>query len=157
MVTKYDFPARSGHTVVTFQKELLLFGGEHYTGSLIQSMNFVTGSITDIPSYFNNTIVENHSTIHHELSRSNAAIAIEGKTMYLFGGLQSNSSEAMNDMWMFDLYTREWKQVVHQTNESWPTTRSNSNFMARSDNKLFLFQGCGSEAIEVWIFSSMQS
>lgn len=112
-------PARSGAASVVVQKKLYMFGG--YGGG--------TGRLDDFYSFSFETNtweeVEVLSEAKPGCRENNGVVIGDSSRVYLFGGYNGNAW--LNDLWMFDIETKEWTciQESRESDEANALIRSN--------------------------------
>lgn len=129
---------RSAFTLVANPRddeELIMFGGEHYTG--------------DRAKFFNDLYVYNvqknswtkYESPNRPPPRSSHAVAVHKNMMYIFGGEFSNPSLSQyrhyRDLWRLDLEHMSWERIEIRGG---PSARSGHR-MCVANNRLIVFGG----------------
>eukprot|EP01027_Heterolobosea_sp_BB2_P013884 GEZU01019977.1.p1 GENE.GEZU01019977.1~~GEZU01019977.1.p1 ORF type:complete len:250 (-),score=47.39 GEZU01019977.1:47-796(-) len=63
-----------------------------------------------------------------------------GQYMYIFGGLNSNDTSCLNDLWQYDTKTRLWKQI-HYTGETIPPRERHTAVVDVTKRRMIIFGG----------------
>jgi len=56
--------------------------------------------------------------------RTGATLFVDGTKVYLFGGFVDVSTEPPNDVWEFDMHTKQWKQLFANNTQQGPLGRN---------------------------------
>ena len=67
-------------------------------------------------------------------------IAYNG-SLYIFGGSSTiTDGELYDDLWIYNIDSKEWKEIEQVEDSDWPNERLGFNFYV-NDNKFWLFAG----------------
>jgi hypothetical protein len=112
--------ARSSHGVSVMQvngtPKILVFGGEHTPRHPIDSTLHCL-YIEDQNSNLKGTweVVQVNEKVMQPVPRVAHAQAVIGTKLYMYGGREGPNEEetALNDLWVFDWETKEWKEISY--------------------------------------------
>ncbi|EFC48964.1 hypothetical protein NAEGRDRAFT_56956 [Naegleria gruberi] len=75
-------------------------------------------------------------------------------SLVLFGG-QDSQFKALGDLYEFDIHTREWKQIVEQSGQLWPTRRHGHSMIYRPSKDSLVILG-GVDTLNRTIFEPFE-
>ena len=108
-------PAVSGHTLVSIDNMVYLFGGEDSTAEAKNRTANTRGDILNDLWAFNknnNTWYEKSTSNPPPARNHHTAVALDGK-MYVHGGVTENGTTS--DMWEYDPTTNKWTEIETPT------------------------------------------
>ncbi|KAL8533202.1 hypothetical protein ACS0TY_009448 [Phlomoides rotata] len=125
------FPATSGHSMIVWEKRLILLAG-----LTKNSTDRVTVRFIDLESY-NCGAVQTFGNI--PVARSGQSVTPFGSKVIMFGG-EDRNRRLLNDVHVLDLETMTWSAV--DTTQTPPTARFDHASALHAERYLFVFGGC---------------
>lgn len=136
--------ARSGHSMVTINNQVYMFGGLSPAGS---AQNDLWQFQKEASNW--EAIVAGAPP---PARQSHTAVGVDDK-MYVFGGLDSDNTH-LGDLWVYDTSTSSWSQAP-----AGPEARAYHN-AASMNGKMVIFGGLGTdwqERSDVWVYDPQSS
>eukprot|EP00298_Acanthocystis_sp_HF-20_P002414 c12832_g1_i1.p1 GENE.c12832_g1_i1~~c12832_g1_i1.p1 ORF type:complete len:375 (-),score=146.21 c12832_g1_i1:69-1193(-) len=135
-------PARDRHSMVTYQKSLIVFGG--YSG---EYMNDMWRFSIDDNSW--NLIETKAPSSGGPSPRRSHGMTIIKNMIYMFGG--SNNDRTFGDLWAFNIETSTWRQI---DSSSRPSRRTRMGLISDGRADIFMFGGFDSAnyKYDLWHF-----
>lgn len=123
--------ARAGHTMVTINGEIYLFGG--YNPAAVKS-----GSVNDFWKFDGQNWIKIADNAPPSARYLHTGI-IYGNKMYVFGGM-SNSTTYLNDMWSYSSDNNNWQELQQKGNLK-PSARANHSAAVTNDGRMIVYGG----------------
>jgi len=148
--------ARAFHSIATYDQtdSLVIYGGVRYQPDLSGVVLF-----QDMWQYFPSaeTWIQRHPLNAGPGNRVGPSMAIQGHTLYFFGGLDESTFTSFNDMWSYNLITNRWTRLSPNGAPGNPTGR----YLAKTEllkGKIYIFSGnlnpsqLGVQLNDFWVY-----
>jgi N-acetylneuraminic acid mutarotase len=128
--------SRSSHTINFIDNKIYIFGGEHVPRVPIDN-NLI---VFDLKENKQSVIEATNNSPSPRVGHASCTI---DKKLYVFGGRGGIEFEdSFNDLFVFDTVSNNWQCLNTNGQNELPEKRS-YHTMASSNNKLYVFGGCG--------------
>lgn len=171
-------PSRYDSNSAIYNDKFILFGGNgdgnsrfndlwEYNVSLNQ-WTWISGS-NIVDQFGNYGVINTPSNANNPGGRKSSSLILKDNNLYLFGGngYSENSNGFLNDIWSFNLLSKEWKWLKGSKNNSERSSHGDSlvanssnkvgarygSSIYETDNKLYLLGGYGYSSKDVGVLN----
>jgi N-acetylneuraminic acid mutarotase len=142
-------PAPRGTSMGLTDKEnnkFYIFGGVDYPANFdLKKINMMNDLWVYSPD--TNKWEEIKQNKHRPSPRAKSRLWLANNKIYLFGGagFSHNTFKFLNDMWVYDIATNEWAEIIHQGHHNSPQARDEAyaGLSPSSEGKLTIYAGEG--------------